>query len=203
MRSVKLHIKEEWDKERIRDTDYSNVYLGALKEVLGLSVQYAHVKSKLALELQLLEAQINHTAAETVLVTKQGGLVDSQSNKEDIETAKLQYEIQNRLPLEVLHLQAETRSTDAKTRGIEADTLLSAQQLELAKVEQLIKGQQVELAKVEKQLKTQMLELQEREMDLKEAQLPIIQADVALKQAQLPLLEKDVLIKDQQVKLRG
>lgn len=72
MRSVKLHIKEEWDKERIRDTDYSNVYLGALKEVLGLSVQYAQVKSKLALELQLLEAQVNHTAAETVLVTKQG-----------------------------------------------------------------------------------------------------------------------------------
>lgn len=40
MRSVKLHLKEEYDAQRITGNEYTTVYLGALTAVLQTSIQF-------------------------------------------------------------------------------------------------------------------------------------------------------------------
>jgi len=68
MNSVKLHLVEEWDNNRISNAEYATVYLGALSAVLGQSVNYLmnHQNEKrIAAEIGLIRQQTASELANT------------------------------------------------------------------------------------------------------------------------------------------
>lgn len=58
MKANKAHLEAEFQKGRIKGTEYSTVYLGSLNQVMQTSLQFLLAKQKTDLEAQLLTKQI-------------------------------------------------------------------------------------------------------------------------------------------------
>lgn len=71
MRAVKVHLDEEYKKNRFSGEEYSNLYLGAMNAVLQQSIQYALTKEQSDAQAALLSAQTSKTAEEERLVAQQ------------------------------------------------------------------------------------------------------------------------------------
>jgi hypothetical protein len=104
---IKLHVKEEFDAQRITAADYSKVYLGALEAVLGNSTQFL-------LGTMLLDVQREKIQAEIKLI--------------ELEQDKLQFEIDYMYPAQLIKLEQEgiliasqVKLTDAKVLETEAN----------------------------------------------------------------------------------
>ncbi len=57
MSATKVHLTEEYSKGRIGVSDYSQVYLGALTNIVNQSIAFTLTKDKTAAEIQLLRIQ--------------------------------------------------------------------------------------------------------------------------------------------------
>lgn len=57
MSATKVHLTEEYSKGRIGVSDYSQVYLGALTNIINQSIAFTLTKDKTAAEVQLLRIQ--------------------------------------------------------------------------------------------------------------------------------------------------
>jgi len=108
MRANKAHLEAEFDKNRIKGSEYATVYLGSLTQVMQTALQFLLAKEKTDLEAQLLQKQIElatvqvqktnaeleQIEAQTLLVSqqrsnliaeafnipKQGALIDAQKD---------------------------------------------------------------------------------------------------------------------------
>ena len=70
MRATKAHLEQEFNKNRIKGSEYSTVYLGALQSTMQMALLFMGQAKKQELEAQLLEKQIALADAQT-LVTQQ------------------------------------------------------------------------------------------------------------------------------------
>lgn len=81
MKSVNAHLEQEFQKGRIKGTEYSTVYLSAMQGVLETSLQFVLQKNKANKEIELIDAQIiklqkdAELAEEQVLIAKQELLI--------------------------------------------------------------------------------------------------------------------------------
>lgn len=175
MRSVKAHLKEEYDAERIRGTDYANAYVQSVIQVMQLANGYTLAKAKLPLELQLLEAQIMQVATDTAVATKQGGLLDAQALNQMAETNRINKEVQLKLPKEIELLGK--------------DLLIKESQIHLTEKELALKD--YELTRI----KPKELALLSAEVSLKEKQIPIMEKELIIKGEQLKLAEYEFTYK--------
>lgn len=78
MRTVNAHLQKEWTANRLKGTEYSTVYLGALESTMNTSLQFLLAKDKLNAELAILEQQLVNLKVEEINATKQGLLLDKQ-----------------------------------------------------------------------------------------------------------------------------
>lgn len=117
--TMRVHLAEQFDKERIQGTEYAEVYLGAFQSTLAAAIQFLLARRKLGLDLQLQEAQIKLTGAqeeqiraemqkipvEIQLLQKQLELADKQVAQADkqLELTEAQIQVQ----LKQLDLMAE------------------------------------------------------------------------------------------------
>lgn len=92
MQVTRAHLDVEFDKNRIRGPEYSQVYLGQLSQVMSASLQFLLQKDKVALEAMLIEAQLEvakNQAANLVLegqnLLLQGQLLAAQKQNLDVE----------------------------------------------------------------------------------------------------------------------
>jgi hypothetical protein len=106
MKANKAHLEEQFDKGRIKGSEYATVYLGSLEHVLNNAVQFLLSKDKVALDAQLIEKQI--------------ALADAQLAQAAVELQikQVQLEIAQQQKLE----------TEAKIRHLDAQTALTTQQ---------------------------------------------------------------------------
>ena len=58
MRANKVHLQAEFDKGRIKGSEYSTVYLGSLQSVMSTALQFITQRERIGLESQLLAQQI-------------------------------------------------------------------------------------------------------------------------------------------------
>lgn len=174
MKAVNEHIHKEYKSQRIRGTDYANVYVQTLGHVLNQASGYALNRAKLGVELEHIEAQNLKLAADTVLATKQGALVDAQVIKEMLESEKLYLEIEHKLPRELLLM-------DAQLENLEADTQLKQKQVSIAEKELALKEIQIQLSEKELTLKDKQLELTDKELSIKEQQLALAKYELEVK----------------------
>lgn len=124
--TMRVHLAEQFDKERIQGTEYAEVYLGAFQSTLAAAIQFLLARRKLGLDLKLQEAQISLTAAQeeqiraemqkvplemaqitaqTNLVIKQTELADKQLTQADKQLELLDAQV--RVQLKQLDLMAE------------------------------------------------------------------------------------------------
>lgn len=158
MATLQKHLWREYENNRIRGTDYANAYVGMLNNALGQITGYALNKAKLPLELQLLEAQIQKVATDTIVATKQGGLIDAQIKKETAETERIHLEMTHKLPKELALI-------DAQIANMKAEVALKAYEL------QFIKPIQLQIMREELALKKEQVKIAIKELELKEYEL--------------------------------
>lgn len=84
MQSTKAHLDAEFKKGAIKGAEYSEVYLGQVQAVLNTALQFVSIRHKIALEAELLSAQVELANAQLLQVAAQTDLVRAQ-----IEAAKV------------------------------------------------------------------------------------------------------------------
>lgn len=121
MQSVKLHLEQEYNQNRIRGTEYSQVYLGSMTAILEQSTRFLLDKDKSFYEIALVEAQVRLADAQVRLVEKQIEKEDQEAALRAAQVAKINREIltmdisDNLLTAQVLLAQAQKISTDAQS----------------------------------------------------------------------------------------
>ena len=136
MRTVNAHLQKEWTANRLKGTEYSTVYLGALESTMNTSLQFLLAKDKLNAELAILEQQLVNLKVEEINATKQGLLLDKQLDDLVAATAlktqqkanlvdELLTNAQQRsnLVTEQARIAAQTSQIAAQTAQINAETL--------------------------------------------------------------------------------
>jgi len=93
MTTVKFHLQQEFDKQRIRGTEYSKVYLGSMESVMTNTTQFL-------LGTMLIEEQRAQLLVQTALI--------------ELEQEKLQFEIDEILPLQKLLAEAQIDKIEAE-----------------------------------------------------------------------------------------
>jgi hypothetical protein len=115
MRANKAHLESEFTKGRIKGTEYSTVYLGALNAVMSTALQFIMSREKINLESKLLEQQVilaeievikanaivEQTRAQTALLSQQ--VLNATAELEIIKANAL------KIPAEILQTEAQTR----------------------------------------------------------------------------------------------
>jgi hypothetical protein len=107
MQANKAHLEAEFNKNRIKGSEYATVYLGSLQHVLAASVQFLLEKDKRALDAALVEQQILLAQKEVEKADKQLLLVDKEIEKATAELAILEAQVL-KVPAEIAHLEAQT-----------------------------------------------------------------------------------------------
>lgn len=72
MRAVNAHLQKEWSANRLKGTEYSTVYLGALESTMNASLQFLLARDKTNAELDILKQQLINLGIEADNATKQG-----------------------------------------------------------------------------------------------------------------------------------
>ena len=135
MRTVNAHLQKEWTANRLKGTEYSTVYLGALESTMNTSLQFLLAKDKLNAELAILEQQLDNLKVEEINATKQGLLLDKQLDDLVAATAlKIQQKAnlvdelltnaqqRSNLATEQARIAAQTSQINAETSQIAAQT---------------------------------------------------------------------------------
>ena len=115
MQSVKSHLQEEYDKQRIRGADYTQAYVASMQAAMGNAVQYL-------IGMRLIDAELTKIAADTVQVETQTKLVEEQIRQQAYIT-----DVQ--LPSQVLQTNTQTNLIEEQIRqqGYITDVKLPAE----------------------------------------------------------------------------
>lgn len=134
MKAVRSHLGGEYDKQRIKGTDYANVYLGAMTEVLGQSASFLLARDLKDLERQILEVELqkavlekDKVAAEILLVGAQVTLTEKEGDKVDADILRINADTSLAAQREA-NLLAEAANIPKIGAKLDAETLLIGQQ---------------------------------------------------------------------------
>lgn len=122
--TMRVHLAEQFDKERIQGTEYAEVYLGAFQSTLAAAIQFLLARRKLGLDLKLQEAQISLTTA--------------QEDQIRAEMQKIPYEIQA-LQKQLELADKQIAQADKQLELTEAQIQVQLKQLDLM-AEQLLQA---------------------------------------------------------------
>lgn len=118
MRAAKAHLDAEYKAGRIKGSDYSNVYLGSLNQVMQTALTFVLQKQKTELEAELMEKQI--------------ALVNQQRINAEVEM--------NVLQAQICKLQAEYDLLREQNQKSAAETALLTQKVVTEKAQTLSVG---------------------------------------------------------------
>ncbi len=167
MRAVNAHLQKEWSANRLKGTEYSTVYLGALESTMNASLQFLLARDKTNAELDILKQQLVNLKVEEINAGKQGLLLDKQALDLIASTA---LKDQQRLNLidDLLTNEQQRINLASENLGIISRTAISDQQtvnliaenLNIPKQGNLLELQAVQLTAQTKLTETQKLQAQ-------------------------------------------
>jgi hypothetical protein len=85
MKATNAHIQVEYQKNRIKGSEYATVYLGAMQSVMSQSLQLLLNQQKVNLEAELLAEQVQSAVKQRLQVEAQTALVEQQTANAIIE----------------------------------------------------------------------------------------------------------------------
>jgi len=103
MKTVKLHVHDEWAEGRIKGADYATLYLGSIQAVLSQSVEFL-------LRRDLVAAQIKIAFADHELKKTENDLRKEELEIRIAEKEFKRYELEQILPLKKAKLNAELQT---------------------------------------------------------------------------------------------
>ena len=134
MSTIDIRVIREYDLNRIKGTDYSKVYLGAMEAAMGQSVAFLLGKDKAANEAALIlaqvalaEAQKDKVLAEIVLLELQAPKIEAEIRAIDAGIIKTQAEV-SLIGKQELKIAADIKATDAGILKTEAEIVLIEKQ---------------------------------------------------------------------------
>lgn len=125
--TMRVHLGEQFDRERIQGTEYAEVYLGAFQSTLAAAIQFLLARRKLGLDLKLQEAQISLTIAQ-----------------EDQIRAEMQ-----KIPYEIQALQKQLELADKQIAQADKQLELSEAQIQVQLKQLDLMAEQLEQAKAQ------------------------------------------------------
>lgn len=125
--TMRVHLTEQFDKERIQGTEYAEVYLGAFQSTLAAAIQFLLARRKLGLDLKLQEAQISLTTAQ-----------------EDQIRAEMQ-----KIPYEIQALQKQLELADKQIAQADKQLELTEAQIQVQLKQLDLMAEQLEQAKAQ------------------------------------------------------
>ena len=151
MRSIKSHLLEEYNAQRIRGSEYSQVYLGAMQSAMQQSIQWQLSAQTSANQAELIAEQTKQVTKQTELTEEQIAQVVAQTEltKEQTNTQKEQTELVDQqginagleadnIPKQGDNIDANTDLTKTQDENVRAQTLLVQEQTVNAEKEGLI-----------------------------------------------------------------
>jgi hypothetical protein len=159
MKAVSAHLEQEFQKGRIKGTEYSTVYLSAMQGVLETSLQFVLNKEKTNKELEILEVtklkeqaqvglieqQTANLVLEAVNIPKQGLILDSEKLLKDQQRTNLVAEALN-IPKQGLLLDAQTAKVTAEVSLLAEQILIAKEELKIAQEKLLIAKEELQIA---------------------------------------------------------
>jgi hypothetical protein len=128
MRAAATHLEAEFSKNRLKGAEYSEVYLGAMTQVLQTATQFLLTKQKADLEAQLLTKQIalveqqriNAETENTVLVAQECKL----RAEYDLTMANI---LRVNEEIALLTQKVATERAQTQALGVDPDSILGRQ----------------------------------------------------------------------------
>ena len=105
--TLKVHLQEEFDQQRIKGADYAKVYLGLLEAAMGNTTQYLLGNALLEEQRAKLLAEVAIAEAQVINITKQNEKIDAEIVLMGLEVDKLNFQINYLFPAELLKIQNE------------------------------------------------------------------------------------------------
>lgn len=213
MESAKAHIREEYDSQRINQTDYAKVYLGMLEACMGQALQFVLQKQQADKQAELLSAQIANTEQDTlnkveqtkltitqnqltkqevINATIQGRVLIGQAEKMEQEVLVAQQQVLN-MQQTVLKTIAEVSMLAKQEEKIDADIVLAYQQLQTQAAEIALIHARRDLVAAQVLAETKSLDKIDAEILLLGAQLAQINAEASLLAQREANLAKELL----------
>lgn len=167
MRAVNAHLQKEWSANRLKGTEYSTVYLGALESTMNASLQFLLARDKTNAELDILKQQLVNLKVEEINAGKQGLLLDKQALDLVASTALKDQQRLNLIDDLLTNAQQRTNLV-SENLGIISRTAISDQQklnlisenLNIPKQGNLLELQALQLTSQTKLTETQKLQVQ-------------------------------------------
>lgn len=125
--TMRVHLAEQFDKERIQGTEYAEVYLGAFQSTLAAAIQFLLARRKLGLDLKLQEAQISLTTAQEEQIR-----AEAQKIPYEIQALQKQLELADK---QIAQADKQLELTEAQIQVQLKQLDLMAEQLEQAKAQ--------------------------------------------------------------------
>lgn len=120
--TMRVHLAEQFDKERIQGTEYAEVYLGAFQSTLAAAIQFLLARRKLGLDLKLQEAQISLTTAQEDQIRAEMQKIpyEIQALQKQLELADKQIaQADKQLELTEAQIQVQFKQLDLMTEQLE------------------------------------------------------------------------------------
>lgn len=115
MRATKVHLEQEFNKNRIKGPEFATVYLGALQSTMQTALAFMAQAKKQELEAMLLEKQV--ALADVQLQQGQAQLLQIQAQTAQIEKQTLAVDTQ------ILQTQAQTALVEQQKTNLAAEAL--------------------------------------------------------------------------------
>ena len=129
MSSVNIHLQQEYNAQRIRGPEYSQVYLGGLQSVLQQSIQFLLTKEKAEKDTALVEVQTTLLLVQIDNGEKEGLILDQALVKTEQEIVNLvtQKELMDgeiaKTAQETINLISQELLTSAQAAQVAEETL--------------------------------------------------------------------------------
>jgi len=124
MRAVNAHLQKEWSANRLKGTEYSTVYLGALESTMNASLQFLLARDKTNAELDILKQQLVNLKVEEANAIKQGVVLTNQAAQIAAQTS-LTTKQELQVVAETLNVPKQGQLIDANRLNTEAQTIIA------------------------------------------------------------------------------
>lgn len=162
LQTMRTHLNDQFDKQRIRGVEYAETYLGAYTATLNAAISFLLAKERQGLEMMQLQAQVDLTKAQITQAEAQTNLVKAQEEQVRAEMTKIPYEIQ------LIQAQIENM----------------AKQNELADKQILQADKQLDLLQAQIDVQIKQLDLLEKQVEQAAAQTEYYKQKVVTEKAQ-------------------
>lgn len=155
MRTTKAHLQEEFSKNRIKGTEYSQVYLGALTQVMQQSLTFLLEKDKAYQQAKLITAQVALAEQQALNAVIEGTNLGLQSTILTQQALSIEAERENLvsqralITQQIANLAAEAENIPKQGLAIDAEILLTGKQAD--KVTADITAVAAEVSRIEQQ----------------------------------------------------